>query len=99
MFTNITLDAVAVASYVMLESSKVCSFLLIDDMKRFREEMLQKIDSDETFLDSVCFSDKAAFHLDDIVNMCNCRTWGSQPPQEIIEHQRGLCYWLMCGVA
>jgi hypothetical protein len=51
--------------------------------------MLQKNDSDETFLDSLCFSDEATFHVNGIVNTHNCRIWGSQPPQEIIEHQRG----------
>jgi hypothetical protein len=34
-----------------------------DCRKKFCEEMLQKIDSDETFLDSVCFSDEVTFHV------------------------------------
>jgi hypothetical protein len=37
----------------------------------------------------VCFSDEATFHMNGIVNRHNCRIWGSQPPQKIIEHQRG----------
>jgi hypothetical protein len=48
--------------------------------------MLQKLGSDETFLDAVYFSDEAKFHLDAIVNRYNCRIWSSQPSAEIIEH-------------
>jgi hypothetical protein len=62
------------------------SFVMIDDRKRFCEEMQQKIGVDETFLDFV-FSDEAKFHLDVIANMHNCRIWSSQPAQEIIEYQ------------
>jgi hypothetical protein len=54
----------------------------------FCEEMVQKIDSVQTFLDSLCFSDEETFHLNGIVNTRICRSWGSEPPQEIIEHQR-----------
>lgn len=52
----------------MSQSSKIWNFLLIDDKKKFCEEMLQKISSDETFPDSVCFPNEAKFHLDDIMN-------------------------------
>jgi hypothetical protein len=51
----------------MLQSSKICNFLLIFDGKKFCEEILQKIGSEETFLDSF-FSDKAKSHLDGIMN-------------------------------
>jgi hypothetical protein len=46
-----------------------------DCWKTFYEEMLQKIDSDETFLDSVYFSDEATFHVNGIVNRHNCRNY------------------------
>jgi hypothetical protein len=51
-------------------------------------EMLQKIDSEEIFLDPVCFSDGPIFYLKGIVNRHNCRIWGSQAPHEIIKHKR-----------
>jgi hypothetical protein len=35
----------------------------------------------------LCFSDEEKFHLDGIVNRHNCKTPGSKPPPEIIEHQ------------
>jgi hypothetical protein len=51
--------------------------------------MQQKIESDEIFLDSMCFSDETLFYLNGTVSKHNCRIWGSPPPQEIIEHQMG----------
>jgi hypothetical protein len=39
---------------------------------------------------TLCFSDKAIFHLDSTINRHNCRIWISQPPEEIIEHQRDM---------
>jgi hypothetical protein len=36
----------------------------------------------------MCFSDKATFHLGDIMNRHNCIIWGSQQPQEIVKYQR-----------
>jgi hypothetical protein len=71
----------------MSQISKICTFHLIDDTKRFCEEMLQKIGSDETFLDSLCFSYEAVFHFGSTMNRHNCRIRISQPPQEIIDHQ------------
>jgi hypothetical protein len=61
VFTDITSDTVTIVSYA------------IDDRKRFCEEMLQKIDSGEAFLDSASFSDEAELHLHGIVNRSNCR--------------------------
>jgi hypothetical protein len=59
-----------------------------DCRKRFCEEILQKIDSDEVLLDSICFYDEPTFHLNDTVNRHSCRIVDSQPPKEIIEYQR-----------
>jgi hypothetical protein len=65
-------------------------FSPIEDMKRFCAEILQQISRDSTFLHSLLFPDKAKFHLDGIVNRTICKTWSSQPPQEINEHQRDM---------
>jgi hypothetical protein len=74
--------------YAMSQSVRIRSFLLIDDRKKFCEEILQKIGSDETLLVFVCFSDEAKFHLDGVVSRRNCRIRCSQPPQEIKERYR-----------
>jgi hypothetical protein len=37
--------------------------------------MLQKIDSGEIILELACLIDEAAFHLNGIVNIHNCRIW------------------------
>jgi hypothetical protein len=69
-----------------------------DCSKRFCEEMLQKVSSDETFLDSVCFSDGATFHLDGTVNRRNCRIQGGQSTQEIINQKDTSKVNVWCGI-
>ena len=63
-----------------------------DDRPRraaFAEEILQRIDDDNGYLNSVCFSDEATFHVSGKVNKHNIRIWGSQNPCEVLERERG----------
>ena len=62
-----------------------------DDRPRraaFAEEILQRIDDDNGYLNSVCFSDEATFHVSGKVNKHNIRIWGSQNPCEVLERER-----------
>ena len=52
-----------------------------DDYPRrtaFTEEVLQRIDDDNDYLNSVVFSDEATFHVSGKVNKHNIRIWGSE---------------------
>ena len=51
----------------------------------FATDMLNKIDDDERFLQRVLFTDEATFHA----NRNNCKIWGSQQSNEIVEYDRG----------
>ena len=62
-----------------------------DDRPRraaFAEEILQRIDDDNGYLNSVCFSDEATFHVSGKVNKHTIRIWGSQNPCEVLERER-----------
>ena len=52
-----------------------------DDYPRrtaFTEKVLQRIDDDNDYLNSVVFSDEATFHVSGKVNKHNIRIWGSE---------------------
>jgi len=51
--------------------------------------MLNAIDEDKTFLQCICFPDKATFYVNGSVNQHNCHIWGTQQPIEIHEYVRG----------
>ena len=62
-----------------------------DDRPRraaFAEKILQRIGDDNGYLNSVCFSDEATFHVSGKVNKHNIRIWGSQNPCEVLERER-----------
>lgn len=48
------------------------------------ETLLEKIENDTDFLDSIIFSDESTFRLDGTVNRHNCRIWGLEKPQETL---------------
>lgn len=48
---------------------------------RFQEKM----DNDDEWINNVWFSDEAHFYLNGNVNSQNCRTWSSEPPDEVNE--------------
>lgn len=54
----------------------------------FCDKMLNVIEEDETFLNSIIFSDESTFHISGNVNTHNCRIWGSENPRETLEHVR-----------
>ncbi|GBM64865.1 hypothetical protein AVEN_157115-1 [Araneus ventricosus] len=65
--------------------------LKLDDKpqrRTFAEEMLQKTEDDENFLQSVIFSDEATFHVSGIVNRHNTRIWGLENPHAVLEQAR-----------
>ena len=45
--------------------------------KEFALNMLQRISEDEAFLERVCFSDEATFHVSGKLNKHNVRIWES----------------------
>uniref|UniRef100_A0A1B6EKB9 DUF4817 domain-containing protein n=1 Tax=Cuerna arida TaxID=1464854 RepID=A0A1B6EKB9_9HEMI len=54
----------------------------------FAVDILNRIDDSEDFLNNVMFTDESTFHVNGVVNRHNCRIWGSQKPQEIVQYQR-----------
>ena len=44
---------------------------------------LKKIDNDDTWINNVWFSDEEDFYLQGNISSHNCRTWGSEPPNEV----------------
>lgn len=54
----------------------------------FAVDILNRIDDSEDFLNNVIFTDESTFHVNGVVNRHNCRIWGSQKPQEIVQYQR-----------
>ncbi|KAG8325879.1 hypothetical protein J6590_055776 [Homalodisca vitripennis] len=46
--------------------------------EEFCAVMLDRIGKDETFLNSIIFSDESTFHISGKVNTHNCRIWGTQ---------------------
>ena len=43
------------------------------------------MDNDDTWIKNVWFSDEVQFYLNGNVNSQNCRTWSSEPPNEVNE--------------
>lgn len=65
----------------------------------FAFDMLEQIAEDPNFLNLICFSDEATFHVSGKVNKHNTRIWGSEQPYVFREIQRDspkLNVW--CGV-
>ena len=54
----------------------------------FAEEILQRIDDDNDYLNNVVFSDEATFYVSRKVNNHNIRIWGSENPCEVVEKER-----------
>ena len=54
----------------------------------FAEEILQRIDDDNDYLNIVDFSDKATFYISGKVNKHNIRIWGSENPCGVVEKER-----------
>lgn len=55
----------------------------------FASEMLQRVDASPDYLQQVCFSDEATFHVSGVVNRHNCRIWGDENPHVTCELERG----------
>ena len=71
--------------------SQIVQALKPDDRPRqavFAEESFLRIDDDNGYLNSVCFSDEATFHVSGKVYKHNIRIWGSQYPCEVLERER-----------
>ncbi|KAG8238879.1 hypothetical protein J437_LFUL018440, partial [Ladona fulva] len=71
--------------YTMLQKLKSS-----DKVKRlnFCNKILEQLAVNDIFLDKLVFSDEATFHLSGQVNRQNIRIWGSENPQESVEHER-----------
>jgi len=54
----------------------------------FCEKMMEKMNGDPTFIDSLLMSDEAHFHINGYVNKQNCRYWASENPRDL--HERPL---------
>ena len=54
----------------------------------FAEEILQRIDDDNDYLNSVVFSDEATFHVSGKVNKHNIQIWESENPCEVVEKRK-----------
>ena len=70
--------------------------------KEFAVNMLQRISEDEAFLERVCFSDEATFHVSGKLNKHNVRIWGSENLHASRELQRDspkvyVWYGIMCN--
>ena len=50
--------------------------------------LLEKIESNVSFLKSLIFSDESTFRLDGTVNRHNCRIWGTERPKETHERSQ-----------
>ena len=70
---------------------KIVQALKPDDRPRrtaFVEEILQRIDDDNDYLQCVVFSDEVFFHVCWKVIKHNVRIWGSKNPYEIVDKER-----------
>jgi hypothetical protein len=54
----------------------------------FCVDMLNRLEEDNSPLDTIVFSDEATFHVSGKVNCHNVLTWGSENQRQILEHQR-----------
>ena len=50
-------------------------------LKEFALDILEKIEEDGHFLNRICFSDEATFHVSGKLNKYNARIWVSENPQ------------------
>lgn len=87
MFTKITSVTLGIAFVMGCRGFRRSAIFSLQMIGRFCEEILQKVGSDETLLDSVRFSDEAELHLVGVVRRRSCRIRSSQPPQEVTEHR------------
>ena len=53
----------------------------------FAETILDNTTDDPQYLEKICFSDEANFHLSGAVNRHNVRIWGTQNPREYTEKE------------
>jgi hypothetical protein len=61
--------------------------------------MLKRQEEHNLFLDTTVFSDEAILHLSGKVNHYNLNIWGSQNPQQLVEHvQDSLKVNVFCAV-
>jgi hypothetical protein len=51
----------------------------------FCEQMINRMDEDKNFIDSLCLYDEAHFELSDVVNKQSCRYSSPQNPNELHE--------------
>jgi len=49
---------------------------------------MQDAMTEEGFLDRVVFTDESTFHSSGKVNRHNVRTWGTENPHEMVQHER-----------
>ena len=55
---------------------------------RFAETILENVEQDNLYLENICFSDEATFHVAGVVNRHNVRIWGTENPREYLEQER-----------
>jgi hypothetical protein len=65
-----------------------CSYASIIVSAEFAIEMLSHIDENSSYMDTVCISDEATFHLCGKVNKHNCCIGGYENPHVVLEHER-----------
>ena len=56
--------------------------------QQFAQTILTRMDRDRQYLDKICFSDEATFHISGRVHRHNVRIWGKENPHVIREHER-----------
>jgi hypothetical protein len=54
----------------------------------FCVDMPNRLEEDNSLLDTIVFSDEATFHVSGKVSRHNVVIWGSENPRQILEHQR-----------
>ena len=54
----------------------------------FCHQFNEKPGNDDVFVSSLLFSDEATFHISGKVNRHNCQIWGTENPNETVEHKR-----------
>lgn len=54
----------------------------------FCHQFNEKLCNDDAFVSNLLFSDEATFHISGKVNRHNCRIWGTENPNETVEHER-----------
>jgi hypothetical protein len=67
-----------------------------ESRRQFADRMLAELQHDQRFFHKIFFSDEAHFYLSGYVNKQNCRVWGSENPQVIVErplHPKKVTVW------